>query len=74
MACIHRPIKPLDGRMVVANPYLQGLSRLALRRLVTLPCHLISRDDHDRDILCRGCPSPPQRSHSLQLQIGYVAT
>ena len=22
LACIHRPVKPLDGRMVVANPYL----------------------------------------------------
>ena len=22
VACIHRPVKPLDGRMVVANPYL----------------------------------------------------
>ena len=24
LACIHRPVKPLDGRMVVANPYLQA--------------------------------------------------
>ena len=23
LACIHRPVKPLDGRMVVANPYLR---------------------------------------------------
>lgn len=22
LACIHRSVKPLDGRMVVANPYL----------------------------------------------------
>ena len=24
LACIHKPVKPLDGRMVVANPYLRN--------------------------------------------------
>ena len=36
LACIHWPVKPLDGRMVVANPYLQVLARVIFSRCVSL--------------------------------------